>query len=99
MARVTQDSVDAGVNTFTWDGCDSVGNRVEEGYYSLEATATTSSGATIAPSLSLSGTVEAIIYRDGAAYLRVNGTEVSLGDVSAVGEPGTYTGDDDQEES
>lgn len=99
VATVTQDSVDAGVNTFTWDGCDSMGNRVEEGYYSLQATATTSSGATISPSLSLTGTVEAIIYRDGAAYLRVNGTEVALGDISAVGQPGTYTGEADQEES
>ncbi|UCD62804.1 MAG: flagellar biosynthesis protein FlgD [Candidatus Zixiibacteriota bacterium] len=99
VATVTQDNVDAGVNTFTWEGCDSAGNRVDQGYYLVEATATTSSGATIKPSLSLAGRVEAIVYREGAAYLRVNGTEVALGDVSAIGEPGTYTGETDQPES
>lgn len=98
VATITQDSVDVGVNTFAWDGCDSQGNRVDEGYYNLEATATTASGAAITPSLSLTGRVEAIVYRDGSAYLRVNGTEVALGDISAIGEPGTYT-DTEQAES
>jgi flagellar basal-body rod modification protein FlgD len=99
VATLTQDSVEAGVNTFTWDGTDDLGNRVDEGYYLIEATATTGAGTTIKPGLSLVGTVEAVIYRDGSAYLRVGGTEVPLGDIAAIGEAGSYTGgSDDQDE-
>jgi len=35
-----------------------------------------------------------VIYRDGQAFLVVNGTEISLGDIAAVGEPGSLTEDD-----
>lgn len=95
VARVTQDSVSEGVNTFMWDGTDDMGNRVDEGYYSIQATATTSAGTQIKPSLSLVGMVEAVVYRDGAAFLRVNGTEIPLGDISAIGEAGAYTQEND----
>jgi len=44
--------------------------------------------------LELSGTVEAVIYRSGLAYLRVAGVEIPLGDVTAIGERGTF-GDND----
>jgi len=91
VATLVQDSVAQGVNTFTWDGTDDQGNRVDEGFYLIEATALTEAGTTIAPSLSLVGTVEAVVYRDGSAYLRVDGTEVPLGDITAIGEAGTYT--------
>ncbi len=99
VATLTQDSVSEGVNTFTWDGTDNQGNRVDEGYYLVEATAQTSAGTAITPSLSLVGTVEAVIYRDGSAYLRVNGTEVPLGDVTAIGDAGVYTGQTENEDS
>ena len=92
VTTLTQDSVAAGINNFTWDGTDRSGNRVEEGYYQIEATALTEFGTTVQPSLSLVGQVEAVIYRDGSAYLRVDGTEVPLGDISAIGEAGAYTG-------
>lgn len=92
VATLSQDSAAAGVNTFTWDGTDRSGNRVDEGYYQIEATAVTEFGTSIKPSLSLVGQVEAVVYRDGSAYLRVDGTEVPLGDISAIGEAGTYTG-------
>ena len=91
VATLIQDSVGQGVNTFTWDGTDDQGNRVNEGFYLIEATALTEAGTTVEPSLSLVGTVEAVVYRDGSAYLRVNGTEVPLGDITAIGEAGTYT--------
>lgn len=91
VATLTQDNAAAGVNFFTWDGTDDMGNRVAEGYYQIEATAVTEVGTNVKPSMSLVGSVEAVIYRDGSAYLRVSGTEIPLGDITAVGEPGAYT--------
>jgi hypothetical protein len=41
--------------------------------------------------MSLVGLVESITYRDGGAFLRVNGTDIALGDISAVGEPGSFS--------
>jgi flagellar basal-body rod modification protein FlgD len=84
--------VGAGVNTMTWDGTDQMGNRVKEGNYTIDATATALSGQTFKPALSLVGVVSSILYRDGAAYLRVDGIDIPLGDVTAVGEKGSFSG-------
>jgi len=93
VATLTQEDVSPGSHTFTWDGKNDLGNRVEEGYYFVEAVATDASGDTFTPDLSLVGTVEAIIYRDGLAYLRVQGLEIPLGDITAIGEKGAFTDD------
>ena len=90
VRRLTMDNVQAGLNSLTWDGKDSMGNTVEEGFYVVEAAALDGAGSAFTPSLSLVGTVESITYRDGAAYLKVRGVEISLGDVTAVGEPGAF---------
>ena len=90
IRQLTMDNVQAGPNSISWDGKDSLGNSVAEGYYSVRATATDASGATFNPSLSLVGSVESITYRDGAAFLKVRGMEISLGDVTAVGESGAF---------
>lgn len=95
VATLTQDSVGEGTHFIEWDGTDSFGNRVDESLYTVEVTATDMSGSTFTPSLSLVGKVESVVYRDGAAFLTVNGTEIPLGDVTAIGEPGAYTGGED----
>jgi flagellar basal-body rod modification protein FlgD len=94
IVTLRDSNVDPGVNSIEWDGRDSLGNRVEHGYYTIEASATNGSGQTIQPRLSLIGTVETIVYREGAAFLRVNGTEIPLGDVTAVGELGSFDEDE-----
>lgn len=97
VARLKSSDVLAGVNQIEWDSKDSFGNTVDDGYYKVEVQATGSNGNQFKPSLSLIGTVESIAYRDGGAYLRVNGTEISLGDVSSVGEQGIFTSDETSE--
>jgi flagellar basal-body rod modification protein FlgD len=94
VATITEEDVNPGTGSIEWDGKDQRGNRVDEGYYTVEATAVNSSNVEFAPSLSLVGLVTNVVYRDGAAYLTVNGTEVALGDVTSVGEPGFFTDDD-----
>lgn len=83
--------VSAGNNSIHWDGKDSRGNRVEEGFYTVTASATGQDGSTFKPSLSLVGTVSSVVYRDGQALLIIDGTEVALSDVKTVGEPGTLS--------
>lgn len=93
VARVEATDLQPGVNSVEWNGRDNLGNRVEDGYYTIEASGTNGSGNTISPRLSLIGTVETIVYREGAAFLRVNGTEIPLGDVTAVGAEGSFDED------
>ncbi|MFZ5980093.1 MAG: flagellar hook assembly protein FlgD [Candidatus Zixiibacteriota bacterium] len=95
VTTLDMSDVAAGVNTISWDGKDDLGNRMEAGYYYVEAEASDSSGNTFTPSLSLVGTVASIAYRDGAAYLKVNGMEIALSDVIAIGEPGAFSEEDE----
>jgi flagellar basal-body rod modification protein FlgD len=91
VRTLTLDDVEPGPGNLQWDGKDERGNRVEEGYYTVTAEAATQSGNSFSPSLSLVGTVSQVTYRDGVAYLIVDGTQVALGDVTAVGEPGSFS--------
>lgn len=94
------EDVQSGIGSVTWDGTDQSGNRVSEGYYTIEATGTKGNDIPFTPSLMLTGVVDAISYRDGAAFLNVNGTQIPLGDVTWIGEPSpsTDTSNDDSNE-
>ncbi len=98
VATLTQKNLSSGANTITWDGKDKAGNTVSDGYYSVTAYAKTASGATVTPDMSLAGKVESITYRNGVAFLKVGGVEISLGDVIAIGEAGIFTSEDGGEE-
>ncbi len=97
VANLKSSDVLPGVNQIEWDSKDNFGNTVDNGYYKIEVKATGSNGNPFKPSLSLIGTVESIAYRDGGAYLRVNGTEIALGDVTSVGKQGIFSSDDNTE--
>lgn len=86
VATLTAEDMEAGSGSIKWNGEDSMGNRAPEGYYTVSARATTYSGATFTPSLSLTGIANSIVYRDGAAFVVINGTEVALGDIRSVGQ-------------
>ena len=86
IATLTSEDVDYGAGSITWDGKDTACNRAPEGYYTIGAQATTASGDTFTPSLQLVGEVTTITYRDGAAFVVINGTEVALGDIRSIGQ-------------
>lgn len=94
VATLTEENVPAGTGSIKWDGKDDRGNRVDDGYYSVEATAVSGSNTEFTPQLSLIGIVDNVVYREGSAYLTVNGVELALGDITSVGEPGTFSEDD-----
>ncbi len=85
-AVVTLDdsNLPAGKHQLVWDGKDSTGNTVPEGAYSVEVKATDADGTTFTPKLGMIGTVEAVTYRGGSAYFRVDGMEIPFGDVSVI---------------
>ena len=83
VATLEEENVQPGKHTFEWDGKDNFGNRVDAGAYTVEATARSGS-STFNPTLGMIGTVEAVTYRDGTAYFRVDGMEIPFGDVSSI---------------
>ena len=93
VATLSAEDVAPGANSIEWDGRDAIGNRVDDGYYIIEASGTSASGDALVPDMELVGTVERITYRDGAAYLTVNGVEVSMGDITAIAEAGGFDED------
>jgi flagellar basal-body rod modification protein FlgD len=90
VATLTRDNTPAGATSMEWDGRDNFGNKVESGHYNVTVEAVDVAGATFKPKMSLVGIVESISYREGAAYLHVSGVEIPLGDVSAIGDPGSF---------
>jgi flagellar basal-body rod modification protein FlgD len=88
VKTLTENEMSAGAHILEWDAKATSGNTVPDGTYSVEATATGYNGSDVSPKLSLVGVVESVLYKDGAAYMRVNGIEIPLGDISAVAEPG-----------
>lgn len=90
IRTLSAENLPSGSGQVIWDGKDDSGNRAPAGTYSVSMSAKSSSGETVKASLNLVGIVKQIIYKDGAAYLMVDGLQVSLGDVLGIGEPGTF---------
>jgi flagellar basal-body rod modification protein FlgD len=87
VATITKEDLEAGSGSITWNGNDRMGNRVAEGYYTVTAEATAPTGETFDPSLKLIGEVTGVTYRDGSAFLIVNGSEIALGDITEIKTP------------
>lgn len=92
VARISNEGMPPGEHTLHWDGKDQLGNRAPDGYYTVSAEAVDANDVAFTPDLRLVGLVESISYRNGAAFLKVNGSEIALGDVVSVGEPGSFGG-------
>ena len=93
VTTLTKENVAAGKQTFTWDGTNAQGNRVDQGTYSVSVKAKDGSGAAFTPELGMRGIVQAVTYRDGTAYFLVDGMEIPFGDVSEIAERGQLGGD------
>jgi flagellar basal-body rod modification protein FlgD len=78
-------SVNAGNNTFTWNGQDNNGNQLNDGVYKLSVTATDPSGNAITSSVASAGTVSQIDMTGSTPKLVVGNMEISPSDIAAVG--------------
>lgn len=68
----------SGRHTLDWDGTDSSGNPVDAGVYSLSVTATAGSGAAVASTISISGTVTGVSTVDGTTVVEIGSTAIAL---------------------
>lgn len=96
VRSLTLENVPAGNHTINWDGRDKNGNRVEEGYYNIVITATDANGDSFSPSTYLNGKVSGVVYREGAAFLKVEGVEIPLSDVRGISQSDEDTEDEDE---
>lgn len=86
VRTLTDKEVPPGGNKMQWDGFDQNGKRVAEGYYTINVSATNANGELFTPSTFLQGKVDGIVYREGAAYLQVNGMEIPLSEINSINE-------------
>ncbi len=84
VRTIELENVPAGSNTFIWDGKDNNGKRLTEGFYSISATGVNAEGKAINVSTHIEGRVTGVVYRQGSAYLMVDGMEIPLADVSSI---------------
>ena len=93
VRRIRQEEVAPGQYTIEWDGRDDLGNKMPDGYYNVRAAAYDANDVRFTPQMRLVGVVDSISYREGSAFLHVNGSQISLGDVVTVGQPGSFGAD------
>jgi flagellar basal-body rod modification protein FlgD len=77
-------NVQAGDNTYTWDGTSDNGTTLGSGTYTFTISATDSNGKALTTTTSTSGTVTGVRYDSGNIYLEVGDKEVSLSNVSEI---------------
>lgn len=79
-------SLTAGAHTFSWDGKDVAGQRVNPGNYSLEFTAKDANGNDVDVTTKRTGVINAISYENGAPMLMMGDVPILLSDVISIGQ-------------
>lgn len=74
----------SGEHNFVWDGKDSDGNVLPEGFYTLQVTAKTKDGAEVANDIYLRDTVTSVEVSNGEPVLVVGGMPVAVDKVAIV---------------
>lgn len=75
----------AGDNSISWDGKDDDGNKLSDGSYTFETDLYGTDREGITSESYLKGTVTAVKYVQGQAYLEVDGAMIPLSDVTKIG--------------
>lgn len=86
IRTLVDQEVPPGSNKIMWDGRDQNGQRVAEGYYSISISAVDANGESFTPSTFLQGRVSGIVYREGSAYLQIDGMEIPLAEINEINE-------------
>jgi flagellar basal-body rod modification protein FlgD len=84
VRTLTMENVPPGHNSIVWDGKDENGNRLADGFYQFEVSAVDADGGSVTTSTYVEGKVTGVIYRDGSAYLQVDGLEIPLAEVTEI---------------
>ncbi len=73
-----------GMNNISWDGRTDSGQRAAPGNYVFSVSAVDNSNSPIDATAVSKGRVEAVIYREGEAYLLVNGREIAFSKIHRI---------------
>ncbi len=71
----------SGDSTYTWDGCDSSGNKLSAGAYTFAVSGTSATGTALTATTYTTGKVDGIDLSGSVPYLKVGNVSVSLTDV------------------
>jgi flagellar basal-body rod modification protein FlgD len=78
----------AGARSFTWDGRDDSGTRLEPGTYRVEVSAADADGNPVEARTRIRGVVTGVSYEHGYPELLIGEQRVLMGDVREVSRPG-----------
>jgi flagellar basal-body rod modification protein FlgD len=84
VRTIVSDAATAGAHRLQWDGNDLDGRRVASGTYTFKVTAKDADGVAVSATSVVTGLVEGITFKNGSAYLLVDGREVPLSEVLEV---------------
>lgn len=85
VATLKESSLPAGRRSVVWTGReDSTGSACPSGTYRFEVSATDAEGKAIPSTTVGSGTVEEVVYQNGAPYLYIGGLWVALDDIQRI---------------
>jgi len=86
VRTLTEKGLDAGDHVINWDGADNNGVQVAGGAYTVSVSAVDAAGESFTPDQFVEGKVTGVAYRDGIAFLTINGQELPLASVLEVKE-------------
>lgn len=93
----TVGQLEQGEGTVSWDGTDHDGQPMEEGVYTFELTGLDSNGDDVSVTTYVVGTIDGMAFEGGATVPTIDGVEIDLGDILALGAAAT-DGSEDAEE-
>lgn len=76
----------AGPLQIIWDGNNNSGTSQPTGTYKVKVTATDASGAPVIADLHGTGAVTGVVFNNGIPKLTVNGTQITMSDVTSISE-------------
>ena len=77
-------TLDAGSQSFVWDGTTSTGIKAAQGQYTITIEARDANGATVTPSTSITGTVDGVDFSGGAVMLKIGDLSVPIEQIKSV---------------
>ena len=84
-------SAASGDHAFTWNGKETDGATAPDGAYTLQISATDSTGADVASTVSVSGMVTGVQVSNGSTQVDIGDLPVDLGTITSVKNPSTTT--------
>jgi flagellar basal-body rod modification protein FlgD len=84
----TSQTVQAGTNTFNWNGLDANGNSLPAGNYNMSISALSSTGANVAISTQVQGVVSSVNLAQNPPVLTINGQTYTISQIQSISAPG-----------